>query len=199
MRLKALCVAIATLILSTQVVRAAPAEVAGKLRDHICTLNKEQWVEPETVDKEAGEKPAYDTHHTTCTIEFVSEGRWFKVEHRKAMHVSRNFGWSEVRGDSLLIMVVLIEGMDMVSSELPRWTVEDRQTKGSATFGVRDTFGPGMASKDHFFLPSKNPELDPCVAEACFPTGEHLAEQWQDFYDQTLRQTGEYLKASFSH
>lgn len=199
MRLKALCVAVATLLISTQVAIATSPEVASKLRDHVCSLNKEQWVEPETVDKEAGEKPAYDTQHTTCAFEFVYQGHWFKVEHRKAVHVSRNFGWSETREDLLIVMVVLIESLDAQNSELLRWTVEDRRTKGRATFGVRDTFGPGTKSKDHFFLPSKDPELDPCVAGACFPVREHLAEQWQDFYNLALRQTDEYLKIKLSH
>lgn len=199
MRLQALCVAIATLITSTQIAVATSPQEARKLRDHICTLNQEWWVESETVDTELGMKPAYDMHHTTCAYEFVSLGQWFKIEHRKAVYVSRNFGWSEVKEDSLIVMVVLIENLDTPNSELLRWTVEDRQTVGNATFGVRDTFGLGTKSKDHFFLPSNSPELDPCVAEACFPTGEHLRPQWQDFYNQLVRRAGEHLKISLLH
>lgn len=196
--LKALCVAIVASVIPAQIAYAASPEMASKLKDRICSLNKEQWVEQETVDREVGQTPAYDTHHAVCVLEFVTSGYWFKIEHRKSVYVSRNFGWSETKEDSLMIMVVLIECFDEQSPvQLPRWIVEDRQTKGRATFGVRDTFGPGIEGKDHFFLPSNSPELDPCIAEACDPVGEQYTLQWQDFYDHVLQQTGSYLNIPF--
>lgn len=139
------------------------------------------------VDESLGHVPAYDIHHTRCTLRFVADGRWHGIEYRQAVHVSRRWGWSEVRDDSLSVMALQVEGIDVVS-DIYRWVMADRGCRGRVSFAVRDRVG-AVSTADHFYLPPEDDADsggDGCVGDACNPVGLQTRDQWQQFYELIL-------------
>lgn len=164
--------------------QAVSLSVVHTVRDMACAQEKERWQEAEMVDESLGHKPAYDVHHTVCVLQFVASGRWHKIEYRHTLHVSRRWAWSEVRDDSLSVMMLQVEGID-VASDIYRWVMADRGCRGRVSFAVRDIFG-GVSTTDHFYLPPEDDGhsgMDGCVGDACSPVGLQNRDQWQQLYE----------------
>jgi hypothetical protein len=178
---------IAAIVAGGAAVQAASPSVVHTVRNIACAREKEQWQEAEMVDESSGEKPAHAVHHTICVLQFVVGGRWHRIEYRHALHVSRRWGWSEVRDDSLTVMILQVEGID-VASDIDRWVMADRGCRGRASFAVRDMVG-GVSTTDHFYLPPEDDGhggVDGCVGDACRPVGLQHRDEWQKLYELVL-------------
>jgi hypothetical protein len=178
---------IAVILAGSAAAQTVSPSVARTVRDIACARDKEQWQEAETVDEPLGHRPAYTVHHTLCALQFVANGRWHRIEYRHAVHVSHRWGWREVRDDSLSVMVLQVEGVD-VASDIYRWVMADRGCRGRVSFAVRDRVG-GVSTADHFYLPPEDDahdSADGCAGEACHPVGLHNRDPWQQLYERAL-------------
>lgn len=167
--------------------QAVPPSVVHAVRDIACAREQDQWREAEMVDKSLGSGPAPAVHHTVCVLQFVAGGQWHRIEYRHALHVSRHWGWREVREDSLSVMILEVEGID-VANDIYRWVMADHGCRGRVSFAVRDRIG-AVSTADHFYLPPEDDApggADGCVGDACHAVGLQTRDQWQQLYERAL-------------
>lgn len=177
----------AATIAGEAIAQAASPSVVHAVREIACAHSKEQWQQAETVDESLGEEPSYSVHHTVCDFQFVAGGRWHNIEYRHVLQVSRRWGWSEVRDNSLSVMILQLEGID-VASDIYRWVMADRGCRGRVSFAVRDALG-AVSTADHFYLPPEDDAHDGgdgCIGHGCKPVGLQNRDQWQQFYELAL-------------
>lgn len=186
--------AAAVLVLAAVESHASTRPDIALLRDRICALGTEQWVEPETTDAKLASDIAYDDHHATCSVQFIARGRWYSFEYRRKLHVSRKWHWSETT-EELTVLVIDVDALDAQDGQLmPTQVMYDRDIDGVVDFGSRGTFG-GAGTTEHFYRPSGSAESADrlCVAEACDPVGRQFVDLWQGRYDHSVEAALAYL------
>lgn len=166
--------------------RAMPVAQIEILISGICSGDRKDWTETEAVDPASGHTPAYDRHHTVCLFEFVGDGRWFKLEYRHSVHVSRSWRWTKVAEKSLYLTMEQIDYFDDATSEIYRWSLADNGCRGKVSFGVRAALG-SASTNDRFHLPVDPGGDDECVASVCEAAGTEHQPMWQRLYIEIIQ------------
>jgi hypothetical protein len=166
--------------------RAMPVAAVESLISGICSGDRKDWTETEAVDAASGHTPAYDRHHTVCLFEFVGDGRWFRLEYRHTVHVSRNWRWTKVAEKSLYLTMEQIDYFDEATGDIYRWSLADRGCKGQVSFGARGALG-SASPNDRFHLPVDLGGGEECVASVCEAAGTEHQPTWQRLYIEIVQ------------